>query len=133
MFDIDRTIGQLRELFEKEREGSEKRKRDYDKLAAMEIQDRFDALTRSMLREVLQELLRYPPYHSRHSKVLSDFHGSDSYDRCIFIMTKYPDGNDPSDPVLMRVVKVVQEAIKECGYSPRIASARRYHQQLWDN
>jgi hypothetical protein len=133
MFDIDKTIDKLRVLFEKEREGNERRNQDYNKLAAIEIQDKFDALTRSMLREVLQDLLRYPPYHARHAAMLSGFYGQDSYERCVFIMSKYPDDKDPESPRLRKVIEIVRKSVESCGYSPRVASDKKYHPQLWDN
>jgi hypothetical protein len=48
-------------------------------------------------------------------------------------MTKYPEGHDPVDGELNKVIELVVGGIRDCGYYPRLASDHRYHPILWDN
>jgi len=83
--------------------------------------------------EALAELVTFPPFHLRHFPKLQEFHQAASYDKSIFIMTKFPEGETALDAELKRVIKAVEDAVKKCGFTPRIASGKRYHPGLWDN
>jgi hypothetical protein len=133
MFDLDKAIDRLRPLFKRESEEAQKREGSYNNPNEMEIQERLDALLRGMIRETLQDLLRFPPHHSRHEKILTDFYGKDRYEQCVFIMTKFPQGDTGNDKKLDEVIRATSAAVKRCGYSPRIASEREHHSILWDN
>ena len=83
--------------------------------------------------KILSELVKFPPQHLRHFPKLAEFHLIAPYDKSIFIMTKFPEDDTPLDKELERVIKAVQDAVVECGFTPRIASEKDYHPGLWDN
>jgi hypothetical protein len=83
--------------------------------------------------KALFELVKFPPQHLRHFPKLVEFHQSAQYDKSVFIMTKFPEGGTPLDAELKRVITAVQEAVRDCGFTPRIASEKKYHAGLWDN
>jgi hypothetical protein len=86
-------------------------------------------------RSRLDELVRYPPYHDRHFAKLGLFHDSATrtFDRSVFVMTKFPEGATPLDQQLQAVIDAVRAAITEAGYEPRLASDVSFHPLLWDN
>lgn len=84
----------------------------------------------------LDELLRYPPFHDRHFSKIHPFHNAanGSFEKCVFIMTKFPEGTTTVDAQLRAVIDTVQAAVTEAGYVPRIASEQPpFHNLLWDN
>ena len=81
----------------------------------------------------LEEHTRFPPHFSRHFDSLVDFHTSAPYERSVFVMSKYPEGDGQEDEELRRIIDMVASLIKKNGYVPRIATERRYHEMLWDN
>jgi hypothetical protein len=83
--------------------------------------------------KALDELLTFPPQHIRHFSKMADFHSKATYEKSIFIMTKFPEGKTPLDAELERVIKAVQDAVSGCGFTPRIALEKKYHAGLWDN
>lgn len=97
-----------------------------------EVEARIDAYENRKTKALL-ELVKFPPQHLRHFPILADFHKAGSYDKSVFIMTKFPEGDTPLDAELKRVIKAVQTAVTECGFTPRIASEKKYHPGLWDN
>lgn len=104
--------------------------RDGEEAQARQLIEQNDAKKKS----ALEDLLRIPPHHyARHSQFLESFGKKGPYDKSIFIMTKFPEGNQPVDQELRDVIKAVEDAITEAGYVPRIASAADFHQILWDN
>ena len=88
---------------------------------------------RNLMADVLGVLCRYPPQHDRHFKKLPDFHKNGSFDRSVFIMTKFPDGATPEAVQLSVVIDAVKAAILARGYTPRIALGQNYHRWLFDN
>lgn len=87
-------------------------------------------------RRRLDELVRYPPFHDRHFSKIDQFYTAVncSFEKCVFIMTKFPEGNSALDTQLKRVIDAVQSVVTECGYVPRIASEQPpFHNLLWDN
>jgi hypothetical protein len=83
--------------------------------------------------KALDELVTFPPQHLRHFPKLVEFHNNAPYEKSVFIMTKFPEGNTALDAELERVIKAVQDAVTACGFTPRIASEKKYHAGLWDN
>ena len=83
--------------------------------------------------EVLRQFLAFPPFHDRHRAQLQAFHADGGFDRSVFIMTKYPDGEEPKDAALKKVVGAVKQAVARCQHVPRLALDRDYHPGLWDN
>jgi hypothetical protein len=66
--------------------------------------------------------------------MLEQFWLEGSYDRSVFVMSKFPNGQTPVDAELERVLSVVAEAITEAGFCPRVARGPgKYHDALWDN
>lgn len=87
----------------------------------------------ALILRALAELVAFPPHHVRHFPTAEDFSRVAPYERSVFIMTKFPEGQDPVDRELERVITAVKDAVTACGFTPRIASERRYHPGLWDN
>lgn len=84
---------------------------------------------------VLEDLTLFPPCHVRHQQKLSEFHENASYEKSIFIMTKFTNDQNPSpaDAELEKVIKTVRDSVIACGFEPRIAKDHQYHPLLWDN
>ncbi len=124
------TIDLLRRLFETERQFRALAK----KKAAGEM-DEHDALNARKISDALQDLVRYPPHQLRHFERLKEFHENGrSYDKSVFIMTKFPDGNGPLDDQLNQVIDVVKDSVEKAGFLPRIALGHpRYFPTVWDN
>lgn len=90
---------------------------------------------RSRLLKVLKEVVEFPPQHLRHEPLLEQFHGTGTFEKSVFVMTKFPDPNQPGavDAQLAAVILAVRDAIQKCGYVARLASDVQYHPILWDN
>jgi hypothetical protein len=84
--------------------------------------------------DVLQNLLRYPPFHNRHAAQLATFQAQPGCDRAVFIMTKFPNGTNPTkDAELQRVIDAVQRSVINCNFVPHLANQGKHHPGLWDN
>jgi hypothetical protein len=84
---------------------------------------------------VLREMVNFPPQHLRHSQLLPQFHHVAPFEKSVFVMTKFPDANNPA-PVnaqLSAVIQAVRNAVNARGYLARLASDNAYHPILWDN
>lgn len=88
---------------------------------------------RRRAKDKLEEFRRFPPHHLRHFEFLRQLHQDGDYDRSVFIMTKFPEGDSEADTQLRQVIAAVAEEVRLSGYIPRLASDRRYHPMLWDN
>lgn len=105
------------------------------------LEDEFQAdlrqnMARNRLRliRLIQRTVDFPPRHMRHFVALEKFWAEGSYDKSVFVMSKFPDGAGAADKELEHVLAVVSGAIGEAGYVPRIARGpARYHDALWDN
>jgi hypothetical protein len=98
------------------------------------LQQRIDWSTKRVGDE-LQRLVDFPPRHLRHFPLLEAFWADGSYERSVFVMTKFPDpGGSPKTPELERVIEAVKSAVEASGFIPRLAQfPRNYHSGLWDN
>ncbi len=76
--------------------------------------------------------LRCPPWHIRHRLKLGPFNAQGSYDRSVFVMTKFPTGSLAADQQLRDVVNCVANGLADRGFDPRIADKAQYHNWLWD-
>jgi hypothetical protein len=86
------------------------------------------------LTDALKTLVRFPPYHVRHTNVIGEFLDVSPFERSVFVMTKYPDGKVPeADQQLTRVIEAVRETVATSGFVPRLASDHSFHPGLWDN
>lgn len=66
--------------------------------------------------------------------MLERFWSDGSYDKSVFVMSKFPNRDEAVDKELEHVLGVVSNAIAAAGFVPRIARGpSRYHQGLWDN
>jgi hypothetical protein len=139
---LDSKIAEFRALFEyiyREKENLENLSKSGNILQSPIMQDKLSLFTQhfsnldDLLRTLLQDLLQCPPCHLRHRDMLSLFHRIAPYEKSVFIMTKFPEGNSKSDKELNKVIRAVSSAIKNCGFSPRVASQKDYHKLLWDN
>lgn len=92
------------------------------------------ARNRARLLRLLRRTVDFPPRHMRHFATLKKFWTDGSYDRSVFVMSKFPNGATPLDTELERVLATVSDAIVAAGFVPRIARGpARYHESLWDN
>lgn len=90
---------------------------------------------RQLVMKVLGEVVEFPPHHMRHQPFLAEFHGVATFDKSVFVMTKFPDPKKPAliDAQLMAVIQAVRDAVQDRGYVARIATDNQYHPILWDN
>lgn len=92
------------------------------------------ARNRDRLLKLLQRTVDFPPRHMRHFALLEQFWRDGSYDKSVFVMSKFPSGLGTKDQQLARVLDVVSDGIAAAGFTPRIARGpKRYHDGLWDN
>ena len=97
--------------------------------------DEQEERARQGCRADLEAFLNFPPRHGRHQMHLDAFWRRGSYEKSVFVMTKFPEEpvTAAKDTELGRVLEAVCTAVKAAGFVPRIASDRDYHEQLWDN
>ena len=90
---------------------------------------------RKLMLSVLQDVVDFPPQHTRHSPVLDQFHQKAKFNKSVFVMTKFPDAKAPAalNAELNTVIQAVRDAVTAAGYVPRLASDDQYHGILWDN
>lgn len=90
---------------------------------------------RQRLVRVLREVVEFPPHHTRHGQLLAQFHGVATFEKSVFVMTKFPDPKKPAivDAQLGAVIQAVRDAVQGCGYVARLANDTEYHNMLWDN
>jgi len=90
---------------------------------------------RNRLLRLLREMVEFPPQHLRHGQLLAQFHGVATFEKSVFVMTKFPDPKKPKivDAQLAAVIQAVRDAVESCGYVARLASDSHYHNILWDN
>jgi hypothetical protein len=90
---------------------------------------------RALARKTLEEVVKYPPHHTRHWQLLQQFHGQAPFDRSVFVMTKFPapGAPTPADQQLNAVIQAVRAAVQQRGYVARVASDAQYQPILWDN
>lgn len=92
--------------------------------------------TNAKCKQILDFLIEFPPRHIRHFDTLKEFWEHGSYDKSVFIMTKFPDenGDKVKNEALERVLAAVNKTVEACGCTPRIARfPNNYHLGLWDN
>lgn len=139
MSGIEQIVSVLRNIFEHEY----KMRMSHDSIShslqnpiyqeVLDIQRQQMLQWEELIKERLREFLLFPPHHSKHIAKLEVFHKVASYNSSIFIMTKFPEGENKEDIELTRVINAVQRSIKDCGFYPRIASESDYHSFIWDN
>src|SRR5688500_3622686 len=87
--------------------------------------------------ETLRDLVRFPPQHDRHFDKLEKFFAKGTYDKSVFIMTKYPvakpKAKKPTDEQLQAVIDAVRAAVIASSCIPRLASDGSAHGLLWDH
>jgi len=90
---------------------------------------------RKRMASVMQNVVEFPPQHTRHNAVLNQFHQVAPYEKSVFVMTKFPNQQLPTaaDQQLADVIQAVRDAVQGCGYVARVASDTQYHNILWDN
>jgi hypothetical protein len=140
---FDQTLALLGKLVELEtRYELERRENLTDATLPKAFRDERDAMLAQQIDNIrreklrgLGELVRYPPFHVRHFDKLADYYKAAgcSFDKSVFIMTKFPDGNTAEDKQLQEIIDAVRDAVRECGHVPRLASDASFHAQLWDN
>jgi len=131
----------------KEAAAREKSKRDYMRspLAAadkaekvLELDDQIRELQRRQ-HQVLRDLVLFPPQHLHLQAAFDQFDkplaaAGKTYDKRVFIMTKYPDGTDAAlDAQLQTVIDTVCAAVTKNGCHPQLAKGQKLHPNLWEN
>jgi len=86
-------------------------------------------------RTELEKLVTFPPHKDKHFQGLSNFEIDGTYERSVFIMTKFPNDQNPQliDAELKTIIQAVRDVVKASGYIPRLAYDKRFHPNLWDN
>jgi hypothetical protein len=140
MRNLDETLTLLDQLFDKEAALEIERKDLLNSPLPPAWRDEQDAQIKSRIdklnsykRDLLVDVLRFPPYHRRHEQAILDFHSTSKFENSVFIMTKYPDGSEAIDKELLAVITAAENAITSCGYKPHLALNKKYHPILWDN
>lgn len=94
-----------------------------------EIRDCWERMT-----QMVQRYDREPQRHFyRHAEKLKQFYQGGKFDENVFIMTKFPSGNDAPAQQLQKVIDTVKSVIIELQYRPQIASQASHQRWLWDN
>ncbi len=90
---------------------------------------------RKRMIQVMQQVVEFPPQHTRHGQLLAQFHNVAPFEKSVFVITKFPDPKKAAalDTQLSAVIQAVRDAVKVCGYVARLASDTQYHPILWDN
>ncbi len=142
-FLIRQAIKELRALFDNERdfENISMRTRNNLTKPSQSLAEQYNdgiAQTRAEIKNILHELILYPPHHIRHYDKRGEFHSIADYEESIFIMTKFPreitdKEYGEEDKSLTNIVETVRSSVKECKHCPRLASDHEYHDYIWDN
>ena len=143
MDDVSAFLARLKESFREEREKVEmlrgyEEELEKDPVASEFLERRVVRLRRELgacrneMEELVNLLLRVPPWHTRHRNALGAFHREGDFDRSVFIMCKFPEGNGELDRQLQGIIDLVRNGLVRRGYTPRLATGARFHQWLWD-
>lgn len=137
---IDEAFDALRRLFDEHSRSYAELDRILNTKSVAEVSRKSRSYTREISRKreeiksyLQDQLLRFPPHHFRnHREQLRQFHEVATYEKSIFVMTKFPEGNDDRDVALRAVIQEVKAAVTDAGFTPRIAEYG-YHDWLWQN
>jgi len=140
MADFQRHIETLRMMFDGHKSALEEMERArarFSEGAWDEARDRMESdivrRAEEIERYLKRHLLRFPFYHERHFEKLAEFHKAGKYRQSVFIMTKFPEGNEEPAQRLTEIINLVRSEIADRRFIPRLASDKRYHPMLWDN
>lgn len=140
MPDIESTLKVLNQLWARVNKAEEDRrdlmqsglpqgmKDEQDKAALQQI-----AKLHGYQSELLRELVRYPPCAVEHFANLEQFHQISSYERSVFVMTKFPGNTSVLDGQLARVIKAVRDSVAKVGFKSHMACDKTYNPMLWKN
>ena len=103
-------------------------KDDYEK----KIQQQIESYHKDQAK-LLDELVHFPPHTIEHFANLKQFHQASSYEKSVFIMTKFPGNDSLPDAQLTKVIKAVQGAVVSAGFVPHLASDKTFNPMLWKN
>ncbi len=143
MDDVSTFLARMKQSFVEEREKAERLSQleaelDRDPLYADHIKRKVarvrEELTacRAEMEELVKLLLRVPPWHSRHRTALGPFFDEGGFEKSVFVMTKFPEGNSEPDQKLNTLIKLVEDGLAERGFVARLATKARFHDWLWD-
>jgi hypothetical protein len=104
---------------------------------AVEIHD-YQADIDSIYNEIdhiIRSIILFPPHHIKHFSLLDSFFQPATFERSVFVMTKFPDEGDArKDTGLNSVINTVLKTLESKGYVGRLARGNaQYHDSLWDN
>jgi hypothetical protein len=133
-------ISQLAKIFRMQFELQQELDRIIDEESATAQQERLGPYTeqiaakRREARQYLEtNLLRFPPSHfADHAEKLREFFEAGSYEKSVFIMTKFPESDVGDDAKLKAIIDEVRNTIVDVGLVPRIATFE-YHEELRRN
>jgi nucleoside 2-deoxyribosyltransferase len=133
-------ISQLAKIFRAQFELQQELDRITDEESGAVQQERLEPYSQQIVakrREVRQyleaNLLRFPPSHfAEHSEKLKEFFEIGSYEKSVFVMTKFPESDVGDDAKLKAIIEEVKKAIADAGMIPRIGTFE-YHEELRRN
>jgi len=133
-------ISQLAKIFRAQFELQQELDRIIDEESGTGQQELLEPYSRQITakrREARQyleaNLLRFPPSHfADHSGKLREFFDQGSYEKSVFIMTKFPESDEGDDAKLKIIIEEVKTVIADAGLIPRIATFE-YHEELRRN
>lgn len=87
------------------------------------------------IKATVADLVRWPPHKREHFDKLDDFFAAHSYEKSVFIMTKYPENPPKSalDTQLQALIDLVKDAVSTQGYTALLATDKKYHPELFRN
>jgi hypothetical protein len=127
-------------------------------LSERDKSDRIDELDTELKKkqdervDVLRKLVDFPPYFKQYEPLIQklshrvekafeeriknkfEVGGRLKCKGSVFVMTKYPDGeNLQRDEELQTLLKIVESSISDCGFEPLLANQAAVHPNLWEN
>jgi hypothetical protein len=117
--------------------------------------DKLDAQIKQKQEElidILRKLVVYPPYFKQYQPLINmlaqtvektfeegvkskfEAQGRVKCKGSVFLMTKYPDGEDAQrDGELEAILELVKTTVTDCGFQPLLADELSLHPNLWEN
>jgi hypothetical protein len=137
---FDEIADRLRWAFGEESERLARRRALFAGNAPAAVDERIDLMDRGireiqdLIKGYLEQLISYPPHHERHAIKRAAFRERiGERQRTVFVMTKYPESDGLADQELLRVIKTVTDAVRDCGFAACIAATNRFVPDLWEN
>src|SRR5712691_1728371 len=131
MPDFDAAVRDLRYLFKQDLEKRQELAEVMNLALSPETKkDKVDHLNEELdklaarIDRKIGELNTYPKQHERHFGQLKHFYQAADYQKSVYLMTKYPEGNDPADQQLQLVLDTISSEVENRGHTPLLASQK---------